>query len=401
VSLQCAVGLVAASACPSTCYEGTCDYWDGGYWGTCSTLARRFGCDCGGCECDGCPQGKCEEAPFNPQSCPMSGNGMCDESDNIEECAWDGGDCCKETCIGTLCGSQGYACRKPNAAIMANESEDLQSQSDVRPQNQQQQEDEEEEDAPQFHGEVTFQVQMGEASADWTLFGSLAKDALASTFSYTSINILTMDTVPFRRLSADKALPKTRVAIRFSARAGKTAHNLADLSDADLGSLQSVMQGLLVESDSDIVMISTEARECQDASCESSGGSGDSGADSDLLRTEEESSKAAGPSPAVFGVIAGLAAVLIALIVVTALVMWRHRPARNTPPAVGDASSPKAESPEKEEDLDAEPGLGQAGKLDSDVPQVDSKPLNMDTASNSTADHSNEIEDIEAAEDEQ
>ena len=48
---------------------GTCDYWDGGYWGTCATLESRYGCDCSGCTCDGCPQGDCDEPKFDVAQC--------------------------------------------------------------------------------------------------------------------------------------------------------------------------------------------------------------------------------------------------------------------------------------------------------------------------------------------
>jgi len=99
-------------ACPSTCYRATCDYWDGGYWGTCHHLESHYGCDCGGCQCDGCPQGKCEEdAPFDASACPGAGNAICDDEWNNEACAYDGGDCCQTTCVGTLCGKEGYRCK--------------------------------------------------------------------------------------------------------------------------------------------------------------------------------------------------------------------------------------------------------------------------------------------------
>merc|ERR1719161_1193811 len=105
----------SAGECAATCYRGTCDYWDGGYWGTCANLENHYGCDCSGCVCDGCPQGDCGETPFDVEACPNAGNGKCD-GDNTAACAWDGGDCCQSTCIGTLCGSRGYACSNPEAS---------------------------------------------------------------------------------------------------------------------------------------------------------------------------------------------------------------------------------------------------------------------------------------------
>ena len=38
---------------------------------------------------------------------------MCDAAYNTEECNWDGGDCCASTCVGSLCGSHGFACKAP------------------------------------------------------------------------------------------------------------------------------------------------------------------------------------------------------------------------------------------------------------------------------------------------
>jgi hypothetical protein len=104
----------SSGGCAATCYEGTCDYWDGGYWGSCERLEQGYDCDCSGCACDGCPQSDCADPKFDVEKCPHAGNGKCDApKENTEECAWDGGDCCEESCIGTLCGSEGYRCLDP------------------------------------------------------------------------------------------------------------------------------------------------------------------------------------------------------------------------------------------------------------------------------------------------
>lgn len=107
----------AQPGCKSTCYGATCDYWDGGYWGTCSALESTWGCDCGGCSCDGCPQGDCGSAPFDVKECPLAGNAACDPKYNTAECAWDGGDCCRSTCEGVNCGKEGFGfqCLDPKA----------------------------------------------------------------------------------------------------------------------------------------------------------------------------------------------------------------------------------------------------------------------------------------------
>jgi hypothetical protein len=43
------------------------------------------------------------------------GDGRCDVDNNNQSCAWDGGDCCSETCVGAAyaCGEEGYACADP------------------------------------------------------------------------------------------------------------------------------------------------------------------------------------------------------------------------------------------------------------------------------------------------
>lgn len=112
--LSCIAIVKAAGECPATCYKATCDYWDGGYWGNCETLQRTYGCSCAGCVCDGCPDSSCDSPKFDPKRCPNAGNAMCDEDQNVAECAWDGGDCCDSTCIGTLCGPN-YNCKDPAA----------------------------------------------------------------------------------------------------------------------------------------------------------------------------------------------------------------------------------------------------------------------------------------------
>lgn len=51
----------------------------------------------------------------NKQCCNISsknlGNGICDSQANNKECYWDGGDCCKESCIGSLCSN--HLCKDP------------------------------------------------------------------------------------------------------------------------------------------------------------------------------------------------------------------------------------------------------------------------------------------------
>ena len=105
--------------CKATCYGASCDYWDGGSWGTCAHLESRWDCDCGGCVCDGCPQGSCDAPKFDPGVCTTAGDGTCDASGvlmNTRACAFDGGDCCPSTCRGVLCGSGGYDCRDPDVS---------------------------------------------------------------------------------------------------------------------------------------------------------------------------------------------------------------------------------------------------------------------------------------------
>ena len=107
--------------CEASCYGASCDYWDGGAWGSCSHLESRWGCDCFGCACDGCPQGSCAEPKFDPFRCPLAGDGTCDRSMNTEACAFDGGDCCASTCQGVVCGSRGFDCADPEAPARRDE----------------------------------------------------------------------------------------------------------------------------------------------------------------------------------------------------------------------------------------------------------------------------------------
>jgi hypothetical protein len=43
------------------------------------------------------------------------GDAECDPSNNLEECSWDGGDCCPSTCATPGCGDYGYDCLDPAA----------------------------------------------------------------------------------------------------------------------------------------------------------------------------------------------------------------------------------------------------------------------------------------------
>jgi hypothetical protein len=52
---------------------------------------------------------------------PFCGDGWCDQDLNREECGWDGGDCCFETCTDDEtadfeCGSGGFQCKDRNYA---------------------------------------------------------------------------------------------------------------------------------------------------------------------------------------------------------------------------------------------------------------------------------------------
>lgn len=47
---------------------------------------------------------------------------------NTAACAWDGGDCCESTCVGTLCGVFGYNCKNPSAADLLVASVDTDTQ---------------------------------------------------------------------------------------------------------------------------------------------------------------------------------------------------------------------------------------------------------------------------------
>lgn len=266
---------------------------------------------------------------------------------------------------------------------MIDEGQNMQSLSEmVQPQPTQQQEP-----VPEFYAMVTFRIQMGEAPANWTLFASLTKRALESTFSYTSVKILGTELAPCRRLNADATRPKTRVAIRFSARKSSSAEFADGLTDVDASNLPPVMQDLLDKAGSDIVLLSMEARECPDASCESFGGSGGSGAESIPWQTgEEESPKAAGPPLTLIGMAAAFAAVIIALVTVVMLVVRRRRAARNAAPSSGDPPAPTRKPSD--------------GDIDLEVPKSDDKLANSDIASNSTIEPSNKDGDSEIAEDE-
>ena len=121
-------------ACVATCFQATCDHWDGGAWGTCADLEATYGCDCSGCACDGaypasytttrhrrdasthagCPQAPCDDPLFDVDECPTAGDGTCDIALNDATCAYDGGDCCASTCQGVNCGP--FDCRDPAEA---------------------------------------------------------------------------------------------------------------------------------------------------------------------------------------------------------------------------------------------------------------------------------------------
>lgn len=50
---------------------------------------------------------------------PYIGDGLCQyESNNVESCGFDGGDCCECTCVdgeGGSCGEEGFVCMDPSA----------------------------------------------------------------------------------------------------------------------------------------------------------------------------------------------------------------------------------------------------------------------------------------------
>ena len=108
------LAAAAGDACAETCFGASCDYWDGGAWGTCMDLETNYGCDCSGCACDGCPQAPCDDPLFDVAECPTAGDGTCDLELNDATCAYDGGDCCASTCQGVNCGP--FDCRDPAEA---------------------------------------------------------------------------------------------------------------------------------------------------------------------------------------------------------------------------------------------------------------------------------------------
>jgi len=61
-----------------------------------------------------CTEGCCVSSPS------WLGDGYCDYGDyNVEECGWDGGDCCESTCESTSqfqCGENGYECLEPSTS---------------------------------------------------------------------------------------------------------------------------------------------------------------------------------------------------------------------------------------------------------------------------------------------
>lgn len=153
---------------------------------------------------------------------------MCDSSDNHEACNWDGNDCCKITCVGSLCGSRGYDCKNPNATEQAiatsHDASATEAAKSVRvaegksakmittqqPTIQQQARD-----TNVFNGQLTLKLQGGKADMDWDLVASATSDAVKITLGI-DVNILSVKQVA-RRLSASTVLART-VLIHFTAR---------------------------------------------------------------------------------------------------------------------------------------------------------------------------------------
>ena len=107
------------SQCLQTaCFGNNCDGWT---FYTCDEL-EGFGCECGGCECpnDIVPDGNYCNDGEKPNYDSYLGDGYCDAdltTLNSENCDWDYGDCCKETCEdgAYVCGdSRPYDCQDPD-----------------------------------------------------------------------------------------------------------------------------------------------------------------------------------------------------------------------------------------------------------------------------------------------
>jgi hypothetical protein len=96
---------------------------------TCSFASLSFsgpldcGYDGGDCCKSTCRGGECGKQGYKCKDssllseCKVEtiwiGDGWCDydvEGYNIKECHFDGGDCCADTCVGRLCGANGFHC---------------------------------------------------------------------------------------------------------------------------------------------------------------------------------------------------------------------------------------------------------------------------------------------------
>jgi hypothetical protein len=106
--------LVGDGLCHSITNTEECN-WDGG--DCCEETCDQ---STGNCPTDICLY-DCKNPTYNPfaPDCIVNshflGDGLCHAESNIDHCGYDAGDCCESTCKGENCGLWGWHCEDPNA----------------------------------------------------------------------------------------------------------------------------------------------------------------------------------------------------------------------------------------------------------------------------------------------
>ncbi|CAM9375903.1 unnamed protein product, partial [Ectocarpus sp. 4 AP-2014] len=121
--------LVADGFCHQAFNNAECGY-DGGDCCECTCVDASYTCGYGGFACidpsavcvddDNITEGIAEGCSDGGGYVASIGDGYCSDENNIEECDYDGGDCCECTCVDAFypCGYVAFACIDPSAACV-------------------------------------------------------------------------------------------------------------------------------------------------------------------------------------------------------------------------------------------------------------------------------------------
>lgn len=114
-----ACGYDGGDCCACTCVDSalhTCG--ENGYY--CVDPSVSLACEEASTVYEPTPTGPSDEFSYCMEAGGLAlylGDGFCDAANNVEECGYDGGDCCACTCVDTTvfaCGGGGYLCEDPS-----------------------------------------------------------------------------------------------------------------------------------------------------------------------------------------------------------------------------------------------------------------------------------------------